>query len=55
MIGDDGGGIAILMKKSDQIIYASGMGTLDEISTIEIASNLETFLITNKGSLENYY
>ncbi len=55
MIGDDGGGVAILIKKSDQSIYASGMGTLDEISTKKTANSLEDFLIEKKGNLENYY
>jgi hypothetical protein len=55
MIGDDGGGVAILMHKITQIIYASGMGALDETMMVKISDNLEIFLIDNRANLDLYY
>lgn len=55
MIGDDGGGIAILMHKITQTIHASCMGALDETMMVKLSDNLETFLIDNRASLDLYY
>lgn len=49
MIGDNGGGIAILMDNKEQNIFAVGMGVMIEDSLEKISSSLEEFLLVKKG------
>ena len=49
MIGDNGGGIAILMDNKEQNIFAVGMGVMNEDSLEKISSSLEEFLLVKKG------
>ena len=49
MIGDNGGGIAILMDNKEQNIFAVGMGVMSEDSLEKISSSLEEFLLVKKG------
>ena len=49
MIGDNGGGIAILMDNKEQNIFAVGMGVMSEDSLERISSSLEEFLLVKKG------
>nr|WP_279738188.1 hypothetical protein [Rothia sp. RSM482] len=49
MIGDNGGGIAILMDNKEQNIFAVGMGAMIEDSLEKISSSLEEFLLVKKG------
>ena len=53
MIGDNGGGVAILMDNKNQNIFAVGMGVMSEDSLEKISSSLEDFLLVKKG-LFNY-
>lgn len=49
MIGDNGGGVAILMDNKNQNIFAVGMGVMSEDSLEKISSSLEDFLLVKKG------
>lgn len=49
MIGDNGGGIAILMDNKEQNIFAVGLGVMSEDSLEKISSSLEEFLLVKKG------
>lgn len=49
MIGDNGGGVAILMEKKNQNIFAVGMGVMSEDCLEKISPSLEDFLIVKKG------
>ena len=53
MIGDNGGGVAILMDNKNQNIFAVGMGVMSEDSLEKISSSLEDFLLVKKGMI-NY-
>jgi hypothetical protein len=49
MIGDDSGGIALVMKYGDRAVYEVGMGTLDEETKAISATSLEEFLLVYEG------
>ena len=49
MIGDNGGGIAVLMDNKEQNIFAVGLGVMSEDSLEKISSSLEEFLLVKKG------
>lgn len=49
MIGDDGGGTAILIKDDDLRIYEVAMGVMDEESMRLSANSLEDLLINHHG------
>ena len=49
MIGDNGGGVAILMDNKNQNIFAVDMGVMSEDSLEKISSSLEDFLLVKKG------
>ena len=49
MIGDNGGGVAILMDNKNQNIFAVGMGVMSEDSLEKISPSLEDFLLVKKG------
>ena len=49
MIGDNGGGVALLMKEGDECLYEVDMGVMDEESMHKSADNLHQFLIEFKG------
>lgn len=49
MIGDNGGGVALLMKEGDECLYEVDMGVMDEESIHKSADNLHQFLVEFKG------
>lgn len=51
MIGDDGGGTAMLIKLADGKIHEVGMGVMDEESMQLSAGSLEELLTTLQGKL----
>ena len=50
MIGDNGGGVAILMDNKNQNIFAVGMGVMSEDSR-KISSSFRRLSISKKGCL----
>ena len=51
MIGDDSGGMAVLMCLDDSMIYEVGMGTMDLETMSFSASSLSELLLTHGGHL----
>lgn len=49
MIGDDGGGTAILMKQDGTAVFEVGMGTMDEETMALSAASLAELLIDLQG------
>ncbi|OSI14515.1 SMI1/KNR4 family protein [Neisseria dumasiana] len=52
MIGDNGGGVAILMDNKNQNIFAVDMGVMSEECLKKISPNLEDFLLVKKGMFD---
>ena len=49
MIGDDGGGVALLMKDQERTVFEVGMGSMDEETMQQSADSLEQLLVEFGG------